>query len=182
MRETGTFVRPAPIFPGGGRPSNPVEPGTIPPSSSEVHGSMSCACSPGSDHGGSSSDDSCGHSDSTGGSSSEGCGGSPSDPADEEDGCGGSASDSSDDDGCDGSEPGDDPNDDGCDSGSSDHDDGCDASESRSSGETKCAVTRRTRRGRVRTSPVVFALAAVLLPLRRLTRPRPRRKGGTIAP
>ena len=48
---------------------------------------------------------------------------------------------------------------------------GCDQGTS-SEGDTKCGVARHKKRGRTRTSAFAFALAAIVFPLRRLTRPR----------
>jgi hypothetical protein len=136
--------------------------------------SVSCSCSPGADDG--TPSDSCGRSESDGPSSDDGCDGSASSSDDSsDDGCDGSSSDGSDDGGgCDGGGGGDDSSD-GCASDtsgdSSGSGSGCDSGSS-SGGDTKCGVARHRRRGRPRTSAYGFALCALLLPLRRLTRPR----------
>jgi hypothetical protein len=114
-----------------------------------------------------SSDDSCSHSDSSSDSSSDdGCDSSHDQPTDQsDDGCDSSSSNSAQD-----------PGGDGCDGGSQDSgqsSDGCDSSDSSSSSSSSdCAMARRPRRHRSRTSLVVWSLCAVLLPLRRFARKR----------
>jgi hypothetical protein len=117
----------------------------------------------------SASSDSCDHSDT-------------SDSTTSDDGCDGSGSTSPEQDegeGCDGSsQSSDDPNGDSCDSSSGSSDSQGESCSGSSSGSASgngndCAVSRRRRR-RTRTSAVTLALFAVIAPLRRLTRPRPR--------
>jgi hypothetical protein len=121
-----------------------------PPQPVEVSGS--CDGSPQSQPQETSSDDSCGHSDTSSGSTSD-------------DGCDGSSDQSSDQSG------------DGCDSSSSDSSEdqssGCDSSSSSSSSSSSdCSLARRSKRHRSRTSLVAWAICAVLLPLRRISRKR----------
>jgi hypothetical protein len=89
------------------------------------------------------------------------------------------SSDSSSDDSCDSSsDSSSNQSDDGCDSSSSSSSsdsgsssDGCGSSSS-SSSSSDCSVARRARRHRSRTSLFAWAICAVLLPLRRVTRKR----------
>jgi hypothetical protein len=181
LREGGVSSPPGPAFAeagpsigagtGGGSETTggaAVVRGGVPAPATQVgtEGSISCSCSPGADDSG--SGDSCDRSESPAGdfaassgdtSSSDGCDGSSGDSSDDEGGCDSSSNDGSDSGGCDGGSP-----DDTSDGG------GCDSTGSSSDG--KCAVSRRTRRGRSHTSAVVLALVAIVLPLRRLTRPR----------
>jgi hypothetical protein len=171
-----------------GTPPRGTSPGQGPAPAGEAIESGSdgfgCSCSWADD--GSGSGDSCDHSDSTDSSSSDGCSGSSddssdsssdgcdsssdsSDSSDDGGGCGSSSSDSSDDSGgCDSSGSGSSSSD------SSDSGGGCDSSSSSSdsSSDSKCAVTRRPHRRRSRTSAFAFAIAAIVLPLRRLGRAR----------
>ena len=122
------------------------------------HSSFSCGCSP-AEHGGTRSDDSCGSSD-PGDESDDGCdssgSGSEGDSSDE--GCGSDGESASN-------------GDDGCDGGSNDEgSDSCQSDEG-SSSHDQCSMRRRSRR-RSPASRAILILGAVLLPLRRLTRPR----------
>ncbi|HKQ70703.1 MAG TPA: hypothetical protein VJT73_15260 [Polyangiaceae bacterium] len=111
------------------------------------------------------SDDGCSRSDSGAESSDDGCSSSSSDGAESsDDGCSSSSSD------------GTESSDDGCssDSGGSDSsgDDACSRSSTDdSSSSDACSAARRPKnRARSRTSMVTLAIAAVLLPLRRMTK------------